>query len=81
MLGCPGMNQRPESFAAAIRAAREAAGISQVELARRMGMDQSAINRIESGRRAVSEPTMWRVATALGLSMAELVQGGPRDLG
>jgi ribosome-binding protein aMBF1 (putative translation factor) len=53
-----------------IHAAREAAGLSQRELARRMGTSQSAIDRLESGGVGATLTTLQRVATALGLEIS-----------
>lgn len=47
-------------------AARNRAGLSQVEVASRMGTTQSVIARLESGRRAPSMRTVQRYADALG---------------
>jgi ribosome-binding protein aMBF1 (putative translation factor) len=52
-----------------IHAAREAAGLSQRELARRMGTSQAAIDRLESGGVGATLTTLQRVATALGLEV------------
>jgi DNA-binding XRE family transcriptional regulator len=49
-----------------IRALREAKGLSQRELAERVGTTQSAIARLEAGRVSPSLPTLDRVAAALG---------------
>ena len=49
--------------------AREAAGLSQRELARRMGTSQAAIDRLESGGVGATLTTLQRVATALGLEV------------
>jgi ribosome-binding protein aMBF1 (putative translation factor) len=46
---------------------RAALGISQQELARRVGTSHSAISRLESGRHKTSVATLQRVAEALGL--------------
>lgn len=46
--------------------AREAAGISQSELARRMGKTQSVIARLESGEHSPKLETMADAARALG---------------
>ncbi len=53
-----------------IHAAREAAGLSQRELARRMGTSQAAIDRLESGGVGATLTTLQRVATALGLEVS-----------
>lgn len=52
-----------------VHAAREAAGLSQRELARRMGTSQAAIDRLESGGVGATLTTLQRVATALGLEV------------
>ena len=53
-----------------VRAAREAAGLSQRELARRMGTSQAAVDRLESGGVGATLTTLQRVATALGLEVS-----------
>ena len=52
-----------------IHDAREAAGLSQRELARRMAMSQAAIDRLESSGVGATLRTLQRVATALGLEV------------
>jgi ribosome-binding protein aMBF1 (putative translation factor) len=52
-----------------VRQAREAAGISQRELARRMGTSQAAVDRLEAGGVGATLTTLQRVATALGLTI------------
>ena len=52
-----------------VRQAREAAGISQRELARRMGTSQAAVDRLEAGGVGATSTTLQRVATALGLTI------------
>ena len=53
-----------------VRTAREAAGISQRELARRMGTSQSAVDRLEAGGVGATLTTLQRVASALGLTVS-----------
>jgi ribosome-binding protein aMBF1 (putative translation factor) len=53
-----------------IHAAREAAGLSQRELARRMGTSQAAVDRLESGGVGATLTTLQRVATALDLEVS-----------
>lgn len=56
-----------------IREFRERAGLSQLGLAKALGMDQPAIARIESARRGGMQfATMCRVASALGVSLDEI---------
>jgi transcriptional regulator with XRE-family HTH domain len=59
--------------AALIRAAREAAKLTQVELAERAGYDQSAISQIERGTREPRQPALRRLAKALGVRPGDLV--------
>lgn len=53
----------------AIRDAREEAGLSQTELAARIGIAQSALSRIEAGRANLTLGTLQRVTDALGLPL------------
>jgi ribosome-binding protein aMBF1 (putative translation factor) len=50
-----------------VRDAREAAGLSQRDLAARMGTSQAAVARLEAGGAAATLTTIQRVATALDL--------------
>jgi transcriptional regulator with XRE-family HTH domain len=52
-----------------IRQAREAAGFSQAELARRLDSHQPAIARLEAGEAPVNMRTLERIADALGLQV------------
>ena len=54
------------AVAEAVVALRAQAGVSQEELARRMGTTQSAISRLESGTQDARASTLNRVAEALG---------------
>jgi len=47
-------------------AARSRAGLSQAEVARRMGTTQSAVARLESGQRLPAMSSLQRYATAIG---------------
>jgi ribosome-binding protein aMBF1 (putative translation factor) len=49
-----------------IRALREKKGLSQRELAERVGTTQSAIARLEAGNISPSLPTLDKIAYALG---------------
>jgi transcriptional regulator with XRE-family HTH domain len=53
-------------IAAELLRARMRAGLSQAELAARMGTSQSAIARLESGRTLPSAKTLLRFAEATG---------------
>lgn len=59
------------------REARLAAGLSQADLARRLGMDRSALARVESGQRQVSALELFSLADALGLPPAHFMSAAP----
>ncbi len=52
-----------------IRSLREGAGLSQRELARRLGCQQPAIARLEGGQVSPNMRTLERIADALGLRL------------
>jgi ribosome-binding protein aMBF1 (putative translation factor) len=56
-----------EELARLVISHRAALGLSQKELARRVGTSHTAISRLESGRHRASVETMQRVAQALGV--------------
>jgi ribosome-binding protein aMBF1 (putative translation factor) len=58
---------------------RAGLGISQKELARRVGTSHSAISRLESGRHKTSVETLQRVAEALGVRFVLGFETGPRN--
>jgi transcriptional regulator with XRE-family HTH domain len=53
-----------------IKAARRRAGLTQAELALRMGTKQTVIARLEDGRRSPTFRTLMRLAKTLGASGA-----------
>ncbi|HEX8751909.1 MAG TPA: helix-turn-helix transcriptional regulator, partial [Solirubrobacterales bacterium] len=55
-----------------IRAARQRAGVTQEELARRLGMSTKGYRAYESTREPVPE-RLAQIADALGISLAELL--------
>lgn len=56
-----------------IRDARKAAGLTQEELAERMGTSSVAVAQWETGRRNPKMGTVSKLAAALGVDAAELV--------
>jgi transcriptional regulator with XRE-family HTH domain len=52
-----------------LRELREAAGLSQNELAHRLGCQQPAIARLEAGEASPNMRTLDRIANALGLEL------------
>lgn len=58
------------SYASAITHFREKANLSKRRLAEMIGVDQSYLTHLESGRRLPSIPTVERIAEAVGASPA-----------
>ncbi|MFL5796613.1 MAG: helix-turn-helix transcriptional regulator [Actinomycetota bacterium] len=54
--------------------ARRDAGLTQAELAERMGTTQSAVSRLESGRSVPSLPVLQKVARATGRPIEIVVE-------
>jgi len=63
---------------AKIRVFRKAAGLSQAELAEKVGVTLENIGRIERGLHFVSAFNLGKIATAVGRNIDELFQGTPR---
>jgi hypothetical protein len=63
-----------------IRERRRALGITQVELARRIGISASYLNLIERNKRGVAGPLLRRAAAALDLRLDELDGAAERRL-
>lgn len=59
-----------------VRKARLEAGISQEELAGRMGVEQYYISGLEAGRRNATLVTLWKAAMALNIDAAALFAKG-----
>jgi transcriptional regulator with XRE-family HTH domain len=60
-----------------VRTLREEAGLSQVELSRRSGVDLRSVARLERGERDPGVRTLARLAAGLGLQPAALLEGVP----
>jgi transcriptional regulator with XRE-family HTH domain len=61
-----GRSPSHEKVALRVIQLRMRAGISQEELARRVGTTKSAISRLESGRHTPNVETLQRIAEAVG---------------
>jgi predicted transcriptional regulator len=61
-----GMAAERQSFVRELAAQRQAAGLSQTEVAAMMGTSQSAVARLESGTADVRASTLERYAAAIG---------------
>jgi transcriptional regulator with XRE-family HTH domain len=60
------MARRRQELATELAAARLAAGLSQTQVAARMGTSQSAVARLESGDADIRLSTLERYAAAVG---------------
>jgi transcriptional regulator with XRE-family HTH domain len=56
---------------------RVAAGLSQDELAQRMGVDQGYVSSLEAGRRNPTVLTIWHAAVALHTTPSRLLEEVP----
>jgi transcriptional regulator with XRE-family HTH domain len=63
-----------EHFAARLKEFREAAGLSQHELARRAGVSQPVLSQYESGKRKPSLAHAAALAGALGLAVNDFLK-------
>lgn len=76
-LGKPGTPEREEATQKAweeynaqiLLDARKNAGLTQAELAKRIGADKSYISRIERGLTVPSVATLYRIAAAMGMTV------------
>ncbi len=57
-----------------VRRLRTAAGLTQAELAVKMGVDRAYVSALELGGRNPTIVTLWHLAQALGIRFAELFQ-------
>ncbi|MFI9497830.1 helix-turn-helix domain-containing protein [[Kitasatospora] papulosa] len=57
-----------------IRTARLAAGLTQEQVALRIGMDRATYNRIEMGHAAALLDSLIRIADAIGVPLSDLVR-------
>lgn len=65
----------PKRLGVVIRTKRQAAGLTQAELAKRARVTQGYVAQIEGGRKkSPSLESLRRLAKALGVTVAELLQ-------
>jgi transcriptional regulator with XRE-family HTH domain len=72
------MAERRRELAADLVSVRLARGLSQTEVAARMGTSQSAVARLESGDADVRLSTLERYATAVGFELRWQLGKGSR---
>ena len=64
-----------------LREERVNAGISQRELARRLGLSASLISQLESGQSKPSVGTLYSIVTELGVSLDRIIHGDHDETG
>jgi transcriptional regulator with XRE-family HTH domain len=77
----PGPGEQPDvHVAASIRMLRQKYGLSQRQLALRMQVPRTYVSKIENEKAKPTLSSLQRLATALEVSMADLVKGSSRTL-
>lgn len=56
-----------------LRIAREKAGMTQVELARKIRMSRTSVSNIEAGRQGISVAALYAIAAAIGVEPSEVM--------
>ena len=82
----PAVAKHPYSFHQAklqelLRKVRQDAGLRQEDLAKRLGVPQSFVSKVESGERRLDFVEVRQVCQALGLSLTEFVRMFEESLG
>ncbi len=75
------MSAQRRRLVADLAAQRRSAGLSQTEVAARMGTSQSAVARLETGDADVRVSTLERYAAAIGSQLAWLARAGQPEPG
>lgn len=65
-----------KSIGSQVRTRRESKGISQTELAQRVGLHDTALSHIEAGRRFPNLTVLMNLCAALGITPNTLLKGG-----
>lgn len=65
---------RHDALADLLRELREAAGLSQQEVASKLDEPQSMVSKYETGVRRLDLVELEQIASALGVSLTEIVQ-------
>ncbi|TDC36222.1 XRE family transcriptional regulator [Micromonospora sp. 15K316] len=67
-------------IAAALRRERERAGLTPADLARRAGLAEATLARLENADGDPSIGSIWALADALGIPLARLFEAPPREV-
>lgn len=71
--------EQAAQVAAALKATRERLGLSQTDFERRVGMSNSSLHLIESGRSGISMALLFRMAAALDCNWDDLLGPPPAE--
>jgi transcriptional regulator with XRE-family HTH domain len=74
------MTRQRRSLVAGLAEQRQSAGLSQTEVAARMGTSQSAVARLEAGEADVRASTLERYAAAVGSEITWQLEDGRPDM-
>ncbi|WP_104045342.1 helix-turn-helix domain-containing protein [Arthrobacter sp. ZGTC412] len=72
-----GVSVMPENIGARIRVARKAKGQSLRQLATELGVSASLLSQVENSKVQPSVATLYALVNALGISLDQVLQGGP----
>jgi len=64
-----------KAIGARLRQLRREQGLTTQQLANRVGVTQSQISQVETGRSAASVVTLYKIAQAFDMSLAEMLEG------
>lgn len=81
MWGPVDLRKANELFRQRLIEVRESAGVTQTELADRLGEHQSLIAKIESGERTVTPVELLLILSALGVEPGEFLSALDEELG
>jgi transcriptional regulator with XRE-family HTH domain len=70
----PDLKQLPKRFGKAVREARKEAGLSQEKLAEKADLTLNYVGEVERGEKLASIETAAKLASALGMTAAELLE-------
>ncbi|MFC5409131.1 helix-turn-helix domain-containing protein [Larkinella bovis] len=68
------MSNTPEEIGQLIRITRKKKQLTQKELGAKMGVSESAVNKLESGTRSLTVQTLKKVTEALGVKLCILFE-------
>lgn len=63
------------------RALRLAKGLTQAQIAQRLGVDRAHVSALEMGQRNPTAVSLWEIAQALEATVSDLVSESPEAIG